>query len=58
MKIKVILTPEEQQEFMKYATSMSEVDLMIRESVEFNIKDLLDKATIEVSKVQEIINSL
>ena len=43
---------------MKYATSMSEVDLMIRESVEFNIKDLLDKATIEVSKVQEIINSL
>lgn len=58
MKIKIILTPEEEQEFMKCATSMSEVDLMIRESVAFNIKDLLDEATIEVSKVQEIINSL
>ena len=58
MKIKVILTSEEQQEFMKYATSMSEVDLRIRESVAFNIKNLLDEATIEVSKVQEIINSL
>lgn len=58
MKIKIILTPEEEHEFMKYATSMSEADLMIRESVAFNIKDLLDEAAIEVSKVQEIINSL
>ena len=58
MKIKIILTPEEDHELMKHATSMSEADLMIRESVAFNIKDLLDEATIEVSKVQEIINSL